>query len=409
MSSRAADATIKGYYYQFDTAILKLLELPTNTDHIVVEGIEDIDINIASETTTVQCKYLSKPNFINSAVREPIILMLDHFVSPATPNNLNYTLYAHFENETPGSEPSIDLARLKEILTYKENKIQKVYHTDKGISDHQLTSFLTKFKFVFGKEFSAQQKLVLSKLKGAFSCTDFEADTYFYNNALRLIIDKAILADVGKRKIIKSDFIRDIDSRKKLFNEWYIKLRSKKDYLTIVANSLKSAKALEPSRSKCIIIGNELFSADNSELPPVTLIENLINKYYRMSISLRNAKPLLLVLDCDNTLLVDLKKKLITNSIHFNDGYEHIAFNADALNRSPVINTTASNTKIAQSSFSIKIVSLHTFVTHLSDIDLPKVVLHFAKAECPYAKSDDYQWFDIKYCENLKDISTLIL
>ena len=73
MSSRTAEATIKGYYYQFDTSILKLLELPNDTDSIVVEGIEDIDISTASEQTAIQCKYLSRPKFINSSVREPII------------------------------------------------------------------------------------------------------------------------------------------------------------------------------------------------------------------------------------------------------------------------------------------------------------------------------------------------
>jgi len=409
MSTRSAEATIKGYYYQFDTTILSLLELPKDSDHIVVEGIEDFDINTATDKTTVQCKYLSKPNFIHSAVREPITLMLDHFLSVASPNPLNYTLYAHFENETPGNEPTIDLLKLKDILTYKENKVQKAHHTDKGISDAQLTSFLKQFKFIFGKEFSVQQKLVLSKLKSHFGCSEFESDTYFYNNALRIIIDTAILADPSKRKVVKSDFLRQIDSRKKLFNEWYIALRSKSQYLTSMAASLRLTKAVDPARTKCIIIGNELLSADNSTLPLITFIENLVTKYYRMSLSLRSAKTILLVLDCDDSSLISFKKQLIHNNIDFNDGYEHISFSVDALNRSPVINTTASNIKIARSSFAIKIISLRSFTVHQKNIDLPKVVLHFAKSECPYPKSIDYQWFDIKYCENLKDISTIIL
>jgi hypothetical protein len=57
MSSRSAEATIKGYCNQFDTSILKLLELNSNTDEIVVEGIEDVDIHTATESTPVQCKY----------------------------------------------------------------------------------------------------------------------------------------------------------------------------------------------------------------------------------------------------------------------------------------------------------------------------------------------------------------
>lgn len=62
MTTRAADATIKGYYYQFDTSILKLLELQTNADSLTIEGIEDIDVNTATEATAIQCKYVRRYN-----------------------------------------------------------------------------------------------------------------------------------------------------------------------------------------------------------------------------------------------------------------------------------------------------------------------------------------------------------
>ena len=80
MASRAANATIKGYYYQFDTTILKILELKNDNDFVTVEGIEDIDIHTANDVTAVQCKYLSKPKLINSVIREPIMLMIDNFI-----------------------------------------------------------------------------------------------------------------------------------------------------------------------------------------------------------------------------------------------------------------------------------------------------------------------------------------
>jgi hypothetical protein len=41
MASRAANVTIRGYYYQFDTSILKILELTLDTDSITIEGVED--------------------------------------------------------------------------------------------------------------------------------------------------------------------------------------------------------------------------------------------------------------------------------------------------------------------------------------------------------------------------------
>jgi hypothetical protein len=407
MTTRAADATIKGYYYQFDTSILKLLELRTNSDSITIEGIEDIDINTATDATTIQCKYLSKPRFINSAVREPITLMLDHFVNPSTPNNYNYVLYAHFENETPGSEPTIDLVKLKEILTYTENKVEKQHYTDNGITDAKLNSFIRQFKFIFGMEFKTQQQEVIQKLKIKFNCADFEADTLYYNNALRIVIDKAIRRNTSQRVITKAEFISGIDCSKKLFNEWFIKLRSKKEYLKSAAQVLKSTRALDPIRTKVIVIGNEILTAVNSELPIETFIENLVSKYYKPNAALRNAKPLTVVLDCDSTTLNSIKRVLINNELSFNDGHEGISFSGHFFNKEPVINTTPNAAKILKSSYSVKLISRTCLITNISTIQQPSVLLNFSKEDLPNTFTNG-QYFDFKYCENLKDIYKLL-
>jgi hypothetical protein len=407
MSTRAANATIKGYYYQFDTSILKALELIADGDSITVEGIEDIDINTATENSFVQCKYLSKPKFINSAVREPIMLMLDHYISLTTPNSRKYVLYAHFEDETPGTEKSIDLTTLKAILTYTEKGISKCYHSDKGISDADLTSFLGKFKLLFGEEFESQQKKVITKLKSTFGCSEFEADTYLYNNALRVILDKAIKENSSHRVITKTEFITSVDCRKKLFCDWYIQLRSKDEYLKRLKDNLKSTKALLPSRSKYILIGNDIVNCEHAELPLLSFIENLINEYYQMNRALRNAKPLTVIIDCDNSLLIQLKKDLSVNGIRFNDGLEPIAFNPHIFNEEPIINCNKAG-KITKSSYLLKIISKHSLISNLSLINNPKVVLHFSKEDCPYIRSSTYQWFDIKYCKNLKEVFKLL-
>lgn len=407
MNNRAADATIKGYYYQFDTSILKLLELSSDTDFITIEGIEDIDINTSSDTTAVQCKYLSKPRFINSAVRDPISIMLDHFVNPSTPNNLNYVLYAHFENETEGTEPTIDIDKMKEILTYKENSVVKHYELEKGVSDAKLNNFISNFKLIFGKEFYTQQKHVINKLKNKFDCTDFEADTHFYNNALRIVIDKAIKRNLSLRKISKAEFISAIDCRKKLFSEWFIKLRSRKEYFYQTALNLKSHKALDPSRTKVIIIGKNIIEANHSELPLQSFLENLIGKYYKLNSSLRNAKPLAIVLDCNSNIMNDTKKFLIENEILYNDGFEEIQFSAQIFNKEPIINTSKNGVKILKSSFLIKLISKNTLLNNFSLIACPSVFINFSKDDVS-SMFCNVQFFDIKYCETLKDVFQIL-
>lgn len=407
MTKRAADATIKGYYYQFDTTILKLLELQTNADSITIEGIEDIDINTATEETTIQCKYLSKPRFINSAVREPITLMLEHFVNPETSNNYNYVLYSHFEIEIQGNEPRIDLTKLKEILTYTEINVVKRYHTDNGITDAKLSAFLRQFKFVFGKEFNTQQQEVIQKLKAKFNCSEFEADTLYYNNALRIVIDKAIRKNINERILSKADFINGINCSKKLFNEWFIRLRSKKEYLKLAAQVLKSTKALDPTRTKMIVIGKEILLADNTELPIEAFIENLVAKFYKINSALRSSKPLAISLDCESANIDIIKKFLIENEIVFNDGYESISFSSHHFNKEPIINTTANGQKILKASYSVKIISRDCLIANIITVEKPSVLLNFSKEDLPNSFTNG-QYFDFKYCENLKDVYKLL-
>lgn len=408
MTTRAADATIKGYYYQFATSILKLLDLQYGTDTITVEGIEDIDIHTATDTTAVQCKYLSKPRFINSAVREPIILMLDHFVNPSTPNNYNYVLYAHFESEISGNEPIIDLTKLKEILTYSEKKVEKHYEIENKISDAQLNDFLLHFKLIFGEEFDAQQQRIINKLKSQFSCTDFEADTFFYNNALRVVIDKAIQKDITHRIITKADFLNGIDCSKKLFSEWFIKLRSKKEYLKLLSQNLRSTRILEPSRSKIIFIGKNILNADNSELPLHSFIDNLVSKYYKLGSALRDAKPLTIVLDLNISERLAIKSSLIDSQIHFNDGYEEIKFSQDTFNREPIINKTTNGSKIQKSSYSLKLISKDTFEANIENINSPHALIVFSQSDFSQRFATG-QFIDIKYCDNLKEVHKLLI
>ena len=56
--ARTAIDTIRGYYYQFDLYALQLLE--SDNEEITLEGIEDIDICKATETTA--CLLYTSPS-----------------------------------------------------------------------------------------------------------------------------------------------------------------------------------------------------------------------------------------------------------------------------------------------------------------------------------------------------------
>src|SRR5690606_34206356 len=110
-----------------------------------------------------------------------------------------------------------------------------------------------------------------------------------------------------------------------------------------------------PIRTKLIVIGKEILTADNTELPIESFIENLTLKYYKPNVALRDAKPLTIILDCDSHTLINIKKGLIAKEILFNDGHEHLSFSSSFFNREPVINKTNNGSKILKSSYSIKL------------------------------------------------------
>jgi hypothetical protein len=56
MSKRDAVDTLKGYFYQFDYSIKRLLKLNNTNDTIVVEGIEDLDINSLGDKSVTSCR-----------------------------------------------------------------------------------------------------------------------------------------------------------------------------------------------------------------------------------------------------------------------------------------------------------------------------------------------------------------
>jgi hypothetical protein len=251
MKNRSADAALAGYYYQFDKTILSLLELAKANNSVTIEGVEDIDIE-GQSFTAVQCKYLTSKKYSLAAIRKPILLMLDDFITRAVP--INYRLFVYFGEKLPAPPNTLSLPQLKDALTYTSKGKNSAYHIDKSISDPVLTNFLQNFSIEEGQELNEQRNLVFSKLKKQFSCSEDECDLYYYNSAIRFVFQSATESDSKKRIISKSQFIKKIDSRELLFNKWYQALRGREKYLSLIKKSLKATEALAPNHKRCLYI-----------------------------------------------------------------------------------------------------------------------------------------------------------
>ena len=80
-NGRSAEKTIKGYYYQFDYSIIKVLELNNDNDTICIEGVEDVDITDESQVVFHQCKCYESSDYVDSKITPAIRQMLRHYAN----------------------------------------------------------------------------------------------------------------------------------------------------------------------------------------------------------------------------------------------------------------------------------------------------------------------------------------
>jgi hypothetical protein len=234
MSNRSATDTIKGYFYQFDYSIAEILNLSKDSDEIIVEGIEDIDINSSTDETAIQCKYYAKTEYNHSVISEPIRLMLDHFksVKNGTVPQIKYKLYGHYKSGQSKLSLPISVKFLKEnFLTYTSSKVKHEHHTKLGLSDTDLQEFIDLLTIdINAKEYQLQLTDIISSLSTTFFCDTFDAEYYFYNNALNEIRKIAIEDNISKRTISKKDFLDKINNKSVLFNKWFSELKGLQNY-----------------------------------------------------------------------------------------------------------------------------------------------------------------------------------
>ncbi|MDV4008526.1 hypothetical protein CMT57_01575 [Elizabethkingia anophelis] len=353
MTNRTAIDTIKGYFYQFDCAILKLLELKKDTDTIVIEGIEDIDISTSTEETAIQCKYHAKKEYNHSVIAKPIRLMLDHYkeVIDGTKKRINYRLYGYFESGQTKLTLPIDSTFLKEnFLTYTESKL-KYYHYEKhNLSDTQLDDFISLLEInINALEYQSQIAKISTLLINQFDCKPFEAEHFFYNNALKVVKEISIENDIKKRRISKLEFLKKINFKGVLFNEWFITYKGKEKLFTELRTQYFTSFNISPFERFFII---EIPDTDYIRTELKDVIFTISKKWSKLSA--REPKtfcPYIYLHNISQQELLDLKKELYSEGFVFIDGFDFAGAEF----------STKSICKTANNSNSIKLKLLNEF------------------------------------------------
>lgn len=374
MTDRTATDTIKGYFYQFDLSILKLLELKDENHKITVEGIEDIDIDNATIETAVQCKYHSKTEYNHSVIAKPIRLMLNHFreVLNGKEKKIKYNYYGHFNSGQSKLTLPITLDFLKKnLLTYTKAKIQYKHYDDLKLSDKDLLSFLNQLEININAISYEDQLLKIRKLlknQKEFNADDFEAENYFYNNALKVISYLAIKEKKSERSISKKKFLQEINSKKILFHKWFLEYKGKKKLLADLRKEYFTTYNISPFERFFLLEVNPNYV--KSDLKSVI---QLISKKWSDIKSARNPDtfcPYIYINGLKKAELVTLKTELFSEDLKFKDGFD---FSGSSFNINSIKEKATFHNKI-----NFKIINELSFVELLlNDISKTKEVYQF--------------------------------
>lgn len=362
-SSRSAHHTVAGYHYQFDKSLIEILKA-ADSEVITLEGIEDIDLS----TETIQCKYHASQKYVPSQVKAPLQAFLTHFSANRT--SITYTLYAHFGEGCLPASFTVD--EVKAIVGPALVPL--------GLSDADLESFLrTQLRCVPAFDLDGQRREALSLVCSALTCTPQEAEDYFYGNALHEIIRLSRQPTNLARQITRQHFITTINRKRRLFSHWLIQLQGEADYRKYVRAALSSHQALSLTKQKHFFIHAALVK-QSSASGVVTLCRFLVDRFYKVGQVLRDTVPPTVILDCDNEILLEVKRELLVQRVAINDGFEHLSFQPWYFDLSPVINRTATRNgrptdKIGNASYVMRLIGRKTYDENKACLRQPHVCL----------------------------------
>ncbi|MCM3397880.1 hypothetical protein M3638_08585 [Oceanobacillus profundus] len=95
----------------------------------------------------------------------------------------------------------------KYFLTYTSDKVRYEHHTELALDNRDLESFIQKLTInINAVSYADQYKKTINSFENLFDCSSFQAEHYFYNNALKVIKDLAIQNMVRIDEYLKENF-----------------------------------------------------------------------------------------------------------------------------------------------------------------------------------------------------------
>lgn len=361
--SRIADSTIKGFLYQFNLTLNKLLSADDDAT-IKVEGIiEDIDIVHNERIVAVQCKYHEQQNtFSLSNIYKPILQMLKTYIESDT-SIINFILYAYFPSETereiildendilnilkttnidyiskyicnisPPTDVSVANLCTKERKTNEDkNKIKNYYQNNPIEINDRIRSFFTNhFRIQFGESYENLESKTKSKLVEAGLKKD-DVDELLFPNAIHKIAILSTNTNDNERNVKKREFIDELAKAKKIaISRWTRELKNYKQLIISRRNQL-STNLNQNNRKRYFLV--DIDNIDNFNNDIVVFLKDFTEIYCHKP--KLHEPALFCLINSSKKMIDDIQSRLYIKSVEVQTGYKGNIFFPDAFLKNP--------------------------------------------------------------------------
>ena len=329
---RTANYTIKGFLYQFNVTLEKILK-SNNEDQICIEGIvEDIDIYDGEGIEAFQCKYHeTKDNFTLSLIYKPVLLMLFDFFKNDS-KNIKYRLYIHVPNIPENYK--LTKEDIDKILKNKNEEYKKILVKINDIlTEDKIPKFLENFKIIAGKSKEELEEELHNLLKKELGFNLKDVQDIFYPNVIERIAEISAIREIEKRKVTKNEILSDLRKKKSTaITRWTRELKNYKELLTIRKKQLKDNLS-ENNRKRYLIFDSSKIKDFDEHI--VIFVKKFVNKYSH-KVNLHKKLPIFWIIDYKKENVEKLVSRLYKKEIISTTGYVGNEFYKNYFLREPM-------------------------------------------------------------------------
>lgn len=328
---REATASIRGYLYQLDAALLEIFNSDID-DQIVIEGIEDFDRYSDGEITYSQVKYYAGKELTNSVLRDPLFKLFQHFLSLNLEDRKNkrYVLYGFFA-DVKISTDELTLDRFKDVMEVGEyvldadgvKRLRKKSLIDpENMSDEIIEAFCKAFSIVLSKEYFEHRNDVIDAVKKARGVSLLEAEGFHYPRAFDLIATMATKANHLDRTTTRREVQEHLDGTQAVHNRWLLREKGVYEYCGHMRRLY-----FAPNNSAGVV---RSFIIDVAQVDSTTVCDQLREIARKWSSAksknIQNRDryaPFIMLRGASEKFISDVKSELFDTGTDFIDGYPY--------------------------------------------------------------------------------------